>query len=202
MVVPAQALQEYWNNHATITQNLQQLVKDTGKLADRFGSTPGGQEIQDRLAGMAHQVSSMAAELADAANPDVLHESVSFWEVLSENALVVGVPRHSAIPIGEARLQAAVAPGFEDAKKAANRLGDFLVWADFLFGLAKLSPLRSDDQPFCVVFVTDDRKPDWMSNGAPHPTLLNDVMRLTDGTLQILSVKELLSEVDQRSRYG
>jgi len=191
IIVPAQAVQEYWNNHGIFTRDVQNIESDTRKLAAKYEKLTTGSASRAKLEAMAAQVTSLADDVADSQNPHLLRESVELWSSLLPDALVSHVPRQEIFSIGESRFASGVAPGFADDSKKANRLGDFLVWADFLYGLMELDLNSDEAEKSTIVFVTDDAKEDWMTSRIPHPTLLGEVFLLTGRPLLILKMEEL-----------
>jgi len=172
IVIPAQAVQEYWNNHGAFVQDAHRLENATKKLASQYSS------LQDSAG-------------AKATLENLLRGSVEFWESLLPSSTVAHVPRGEFAEIGQARMASGVAPGFADERKGANGLGDFFIWADFLLGLLELDLPPCTPAESTVVFVTDDVKEDWLSSGVPHPTLLGEVYELTGRTLTILATDDL-----------
>ncbi|MCV9994257.1 PIN-like domain-containing protein [Paeniglutamicibacter sp. ZC-3] len=191
MILPAQAIQEYWNNHGIFTKDVQNLENDTKKLAVRYGKLTTNSASRSKLETMAAQVASLADDVADSQNPHLLKESVDLWNSLLPDAIVSHVPREKIFAIGESRFASGIAPGFADDSKKANRLGDFYVWSDFLLGLKNLNLNVDDKIKSTVVFVTDDAKEDWMTSQIPHPTLLGEVFLLTGRPLLILRMEQL-----------
>lgn len=192
IILPAQAVQEYWNNHGVFTKDVQNLESDTRKLAGRFERLQGGPASKAVLDRIASQVNVLAADLADSQNVNLLKESVELWDLLYPTSVVAHAPRMQILELGEARFLSGIAPGFADESKKANRLGDFFVWVDFLVGLLKVLG-ASTGKPVdeSVIFVTEDGKEDWIATGVPHPTLLGEVFHLTGRTLQIMSMNDL-----------
>lgn len=192
IILPAQAVQEFWNNHQTFTTEAAKLKSSVQSLASEFNKLAVGSEFEERLVEMANQLDVLGGEIDSAESPHLIESSVALWDALSPNATVGQVPRGIFVPLGESRSLSGIAPGFADSKRT-NQIGDFLVWADFLMGL--LSKGIANDMPSnnVVVFVTDDRKDDWVASGVPHPTLLGEVHHLTGKPLAIFRFAELLA---------
>jgi len=190
IILPVQAVQEYWNNHGIFTKDVQ-LESDTRKLLRQFEKASGGQVASARYDAIATLLNQLAEEAADSQNPHLLKESIDLWESLLANSTLAHMPRHEILSIGEMHFASGIAPGFADGSKGANRLGDFFVWADFLMGLQMIGLGPNDSSNSLVVFVTDDEKRDWITSGVPHPTLLGEIYHLTGRPLSILTMNEL-----------
>lgn len=191
IILPGQAVQEFWNNHGLFAKDVQNLEGETRRLAARYEKlgSGDGKVALERLVAVALEI---ADEVADSQNPRLLEESLELWELLMSEARIAQVPRSKYLELGKARLASGIAPGFADEKKRANGLGDFYVWADFLFGLLELRLSEASAVDTTIVFVTDDGKEDWLSSGVPHPTLLGETYHLTGRTLQVLSTDKLI----------
>jgi hypothetical protein len=191
IVIPAQAVQEYWNNHGAFVQDAHRLENATKKLASQYSSLQDSAGAKATLERLAREILDLAGEVEDSQNENLLRGSVEFWESLLPSSTVAHVPRGEFAEIGQARMASGVAPGFADERKGANGLGDFFIWADFLLGLLELDLPPCTPAESTVVFVTDDVKEDWLSSGVPHPTLLGEVYELTGRTLTILATDDL-----------
>lgn len=196
IILPGQAVQEFWNNHTTFTSEVSSLGNQVRSLAGRFSKVTSGTEAESQLLAMAAQLRALSEEIADAENPNLLKASIELWEVLIPDATIAQIPRERVVAIGEARLTSGTAPGFADANKQINRLGDFLVWADFLMGLVSLGITGHNVPDDCIVFVSDDAKADWITAGAPHPTLLGEANFLSGRPLKIVTFAELKAEAE------
>lgn len=196
IVLPAQAVQEYWNHHGAFAQAMAAVQTETRKLASRYEKLPATGEAKSMLLRFADEITNLAQDVGDSQNEHLLEESVDFWELLLDSAVVAAVPRSGFSKLGEARMASGVAPGFADDRKRSNGLGDFFVWADFLLGLLTLDLPECEPTSSTIVFVTDDGKEDWLSSGAPHPTLLGEVFSLTGRTLEVLGMDDLRKRTD------
>lgn len=195
IIIPAQAIQEFWNNHGIFVKDVKNLEGDTKKLAAKYEKLQGGPATRRALETMAAQVASLAEDLEDSRNPQLLSESIELWELLLPESSLAQVPRGDFFPIGEHRFVSGIGPGTADENKKANRLGDFYIWADFLVGLLNLGMQREQQPDSTIVFVTEDGKEDWVSSGVPHPTLLGEVFELTGRPLLLLTMDELAKYV-------
>ncbi|WP_104088731.1 MULTISPECIES: PIN-like domain-containing protein [unclassified Cryobacterium] len=191
IILPAQSVQEYWNNHGIFTKDVLGLENETKRLASKYEKLQGGASSKILLDRIAAQVYTLAADVADSQNPHLLKESIDLWDLLLADSTTAHVPRERILRIGEARFASGIAPGFADESKKANRLGDFFVWADFLMGLQAIGLASPSTEDSSIVFVTDDGKEDWIASGVPHPTLLGEIFHLTGKPLEILTMEQL-----------
>jgi hypothetical protein len=186
LIIPGQSAQEYWNNHGAIVRDIEGVAGAIEALKKKVSNLTVTEQQQHAVLEIEAQIERLAAEMHDSRRPELLNDSVVFWENVLPKAVLCNVPRVSFKSLAEVRFAAKTAPGFSDAKKGTQSLGDFFVWADFLLGLL-LSGLGSSPSPDRrVIFVTDDDKPDWKASGKPHPVLIGEVHRLTGMHLEIL----------------
>jgi len=187
-VLPAQGRAEYWNHHRAFANTVEAIQAETRKLAKRYDNLPSMAGASAALRSYAKEIDDLADDVGDTENEHLLKLSVEFWEVLLGSSIVADVPRSDFARIGQTRLACGVPPGFADERKRANGLGDFYVWADFLFGLLSLQLPAVEPGKSTIVFVTEDAKEDWIVSGVPHPTLLGEVNVLTGRCLRILGM--------------
>lgn len=192
LIVPGQAIQEFWNNHGTFVADVENIVGEMGKLSKRVERLSSQPDHAVRLERLQSDLASLTADIQDSQNPRLLAESADLWEKLNQLANVSYVPREAFVGIGRMRFDSKTPPGFADDKKLANQLGDFFVWADFLLGIleAKLGDVVR--RPGRVALVTDDQKNDWVVAGKPHPVLLGEFNTLTNRTLEVLTADALV----------
>lgn len=193
LIIPGQVVQEFWNNHSVfardawnpITSDLRKVVKNLEKVGSTSTQRDAVTQVNDQL-----QV--LLDDLQDYQDPDLLARSLGLWDALLPASTTNFVPRELFAPLGRIRIETKTPPGFEDAGKASNALGDFFVWTDFLFGLLKAHETdagSSADQNPPAVFITDDLKDDWRTAGYGHPILLAECKAITGLDLKIMDLR-------------
>jgi hypothetical protein len=197
LIIPGQALQEFWNNHRTFTKDLSQLEKDKSLLnqaAQKLKRSASAPEIITKLESLEALISDIELEIDTFQNPEAFQNSSQFWKELNAVSDTFYVPRTRFFGIGQARFASKTPPGFEDVDKYPRHLGDFFVWADFLLGL-RLQFLRDELGPSDgkVVFITDDAKQDWQTAGRAHPFLSAEVWAMCERPLEIVETKQISS---------
>jgi hypothetical protein len=195
LIIPGQSAQEYWNNHGAIVRDIDGVYKAVEDLTKKVSGLSVSDSQREAVEQIKASIELLAVEMHDSRRPELLEDSVTFWENILPQAIVCNVPRSSFATLAQVRFAAKTAPGFSDTKKATQNLGDFFVWADFLLGVlrADLQPLGEQSER--IVFVTDDDKPDWKASGKPHPVLIGELMRLTGRHLQIMGSKDFQSMI-------
>lgn len=161
VIVPGQTIQEVWNNSLSavlpqakvVRKKLEELEVEMQKVDQHLGSE--GAAVREAI-------SDLVTTRGDWMDP----ASLSTFETTLDSLLKAGetsyVPREQFAALARIRKDTKTPPGFEDPG-----LGDFFVWADFLFGLAR------ETRPFAgAVLVTNDTKKDWSRNGVAHPILV------------------------------
>lgn len=181
IIVPGQTLQEVWNNQLagiqplakTLHTKLQELGTEIEKLDQRFGAT--GEAAKNAIAALLAEYGELFDERAQASFQTTL-------ELLMLKAVVPYVPRLEFQALAHVRNTTKTPPGFRDSGD-----GDFFVWADFLYGLKQLDTDSLD----AVVFVTNDKKPDWSRGGLAHPILAAEVFAIAPKPFELWTLSQL-----------
>ncbi|RYV49338.1 PIN-like domain-containing protein [Pengzhenrongella frigida] len=188
VIVPAQAIQEFWKNHLSLIRGTAESVKlkfdELARIVDGidpvYASTLGAASI--RLMG---EFRSAHGDIMDGS---ALRRASALMDALSGSAIVPDIPRQLLFDIAEQRKKTKTPPGFKDEGH-----GDFFVWAEFLHGLLLA---RSGGRAFNrAIFVTDDVKKDWSTKGKPHPVLVAEVQALTSVPFETWTVGQFHSFV-------
>ncbi|MGP5220538.1 PIN-like domain-containing protein [Arthrobacter rhombi] len=172
VIIPGQAIQEIWNNFLagvepkakTVVKKLDDLEAELEKIGQELG--PLGKEAEQA-------VQALISSHGDWTDPAALSDFDGTLKTLLDVAEVSHVPREEFYGLALARKETKTPPGFKDE---ARNFGDYYVWADFLYGLAKADLTDVD----AVIFVTNDEKRDWSKNRVPHPVLVAEA-RLVSG---------------------
>lgn len=187
LILPGQAVQEFWNNQFAAMQSVATQVKrhfdslsaEVLKVDSSFG------DFSERANTL---IAELGAEYGYIRDNSTIGHLTSICEMLSARARVSYVPRIAFHAIAAQRKRTRTPPGFKD-----DGDGDFFVWADFLSGL--LSELEAGRAFKHAVLVTDDRKPDWSLGGVTHPILSAEVLALSGATFEVWSLDRLGREV-------
>lgn len=189
LVVPGQALQEFWNNHRAFIRGSETLERDLQTLSNNVKKIATGttnDELLERMNEIGEALRAFERVSLEVRDPELFKKSAAVWTELATVATVPHVPRSEFHELGQARFGSKTPPGFEDLDKFPRHLGDFYVWADFLYGLL-LAKNAGRLRAGRVIFFTDDAKQDWLTSGRPHPTLAAEMLLLIGQPLQILS---------------
>ena len=197
VIVPGQAMQEYWNNHAAFLADVGNVVSSLDNVLRKIERVQGAGDPRGRIEQVKRDVQEINAEFQDTQNPQLMSESIEFWQKLNTVSFTPFVPRLQFADIGRLRFETKTPPGFADEKKIANQLGDFFVWADLLLGLASLELDAST--PRRVLFVTGDVKEDWYSFGVPHPVLIGEMFAVSGQVLQLMRPEEFVKLMQESS---
>ncbi|MFG1865653.1 hypothetical protein [Microbispora bryophytorum] len=190
LILPSQAVQEFWNNRKTITtisDDLKSRFSALSKTVDSIDANFG--EFERRFGEL---LSEFEAEFGYLYHGQILDRVVKMLELLKEKAHCYSVPRSRFATYAKQRKLARTPPGFEDKGD-----GDFYVWADFLYGLLICRRNSNVPQFEHIVLLTDDNKKDWSSYGIPHPVLTAEVQSLFGVPFSIWGLKVFAERVEK-----
>ncbi|MFD8248472.1 PIN-like domain-containing protein [Nocardia sp. NPDC059691] len=171
VIIPGQVIQETWNNALSgvqpkaskVRKKLEELRQEMAGIGQHTGEL--GERVQDAL----EDFTRLHGQWID---PDSAKNFDRTLSVLRDVAATSYVPRLQFYQLAKVRKETKTPPGFKDD---ASNYGDFFVWADFLYGLAKVEPTDID----AVVMVTNDKKPDWSRGGVAHPLLVAEAVSIS-----------------------
>ncbi len=187
IILPGQTITEFWNNQMAAVETVAGgLVGDLGRLRQRL--TGLEEEFGDVLSDLDGVVERFQGEHGHVYSAATVHRTRRLLGAFQERAIVPFVTRTRFQPLAEHRYQTKTPPGFAD-----SRIGDFFVWADFLLGL---SVAWSRGMRYrTAVFVTNDKKVDWIRNGVAHPVLVAEARAVGGGPFAIWSVETLAEKI-------
>lgn len=170
IILPSQVIQEFWNNSGKkVEEFADQIQKKSQELNVAI------RKVEDELGDDSALVVG-AKELVENFTNDFGHvfiaqhrpALVNLMDMLMNRATVTQVQRLRFSDVAKARAMTKTPPGFKDVGD-----GDFFIWAEFLLGLLVAKNAgRSFD---VALFITNDVKKDWSTNGVPHPILSAEV---------------------------
>ncbi len=187
LILPGQAIQEFWNNQlaavSTLADGLKKKFDALRTEAEKLDSN--FVVYADR---MDHLLNEFSDEYGFAYDPATLRSMSTVLNVLERKAFVPFVPRVRFHEIAITRKRTKTPPGFKD-----DGDGDFYTWADFLLGLleAREKGLRFDH----AIVVTNDRKIDWSRDGTAHPILRAEITQLLGVTFELWTIDQLAKAV-------
>jgi len=187
LVLPGQAIQEFWNNQLqavdTVTSGLRKrfdlLKGDFAKVDKNFG------DYANKIEKLFDQFSEEHGHVYD---DNTVRKTLALLEMLQKKALVPYAPRLQFREIAAQRKKTKTPPGFKD-----DGDGDFFIWIDFLTGLqqAKLAGREFD----LAVLISHDQKVDWSRAGMAHPILVAEAKALLDVPFEIWTIDKLANEI-------
>ena len=192
IVLPGQAVQEYWNNHRTFSnEDSSRLRKEIEKLQQGLLDV-GAASASEHVTTIAEALTELDGDLQQVKDARAfLRRSTDAMDDLLRFGQVAFVSRLTFGPLAEFRLASKVAPGFDDAKTKVAALGDFFVWADFLLGCMRHGrPLASPSSSFGLL-VTDEKKVDWRTGELAHPVLTAEYKAACGLHLGVATVREM-----------
>ena len=187
LIIPGQAIQEFWNNQLqavdTVASSLQKKFDafrvELSKLDPQFGEFV--LRIQESL-------NEFSAEYGHVFDEGLRRKTASFLKLLETRALVPYAPRLRFQELAAQRKRTRTPPGFKD-----DGDGDFFIWVDLLTGL-QLARARSHSFSRAVL-VSGDRKIDWSRNGVTHPILVAEVGALLNVPFEIWPIQKLADAI-------
>lgn len=180
VIIPGQAIQEVWNNFlAGVEPKAKSVHKKLAELKSEMQSI--GQELGPLGRVAKDAIQELIDSHGDWTDPAALAEFDGTLKTLLNVAEVAQVPRDEFYKLAQVRKETKTPPGFRDD---ARNFGDYFIWADFLYGLAKADLSNVD----AVVFVTNDQKQDWSRNNVPHPILVSEARAITGKEFRLWSL--------------
>lgn len=178
VIIPGQAIQEIWNNSLSVVQPQASVIKkkfddlslEISKLDQSLG--PSAQTVSDAVQDLKEFHGSW---IDPGAKKNFKDTTVAFSRVATSPY----VPRLMFDALARIRKETKTPPGFLD-----SGFGDFFLWADYLYGLAKVN-----EQYAGAVLVTNDVKHDWSRSDVEHPILVAEVFALTGVPFQLWTLR-------------
>ena len=188
LVLPGQAIQEFWNNRMSVIESVASKLKKSFDELTRIG-TQLGPEFATFGTRLDELLASFVVEYGDVWDPDIREKVSRMLDILAGCAHTEFVPRSRFKQIADDRHLTKTPPGFNDAGH-----GDFFVWVDSLFSL--LNCIDTGGTFECVTLLTNDEKSDWTSSRAAHPLLAAEIRALFDCPLLVWNLKTFTDRVE------
>lgn len=192
LIVPSQALTEFWNNHNVFAKEEWSQVRTAFEsFRKKAVAADPTNSFSVELSELDSILENIYSGLNARADPQFMQKSQNLVKTILQDAEVPEVSRVAFIEIAEARLRSKTPPGFADGTKV-HPLGDFFVWADFLLGVMTVSSQLGEG---VCLFATQESKPDWKTGGSGHPFLLAEATRITGRSVIITDLEGLESRL-------
>jgi hypothetical protein len=197
IILPGQAIQEFWNNRLTAVQTVSssvkkdfdQLTKSAIKVDAQFG---------DFQANVTSMLDNFESEFGYIYDENTTNNISKMLEILEDQAHCYFVPRNRFCKFAEVRKLTMTPPGYKDSGH-----GDFFIWTDFLFGLLTCVQNGGEKSTFDkVVILTNEKKPDWSIRGTPHPILIAEIHALFGTSFDLWDLDTFGSQVQQALANG
>lgn len=198
LIVSAQTLQEFWKNYHNALETVSRDIE--GKLSALTQSLTALDGVFDEYKKrIVSVIDDFKQENEHVFSKDMERYVLNFLNVLLEKGLEAQAPRRAFFAAAAQRRASKTPPGFKDKEYAE---GDLFVWLDFLYGmLIACDDVRYAGKISKAIFVTEDRKIDWVKGREAHPVLAAEVEALVGIPLEIWSLSELFSALsDSTSR--
>lgn len=198
LIVPGQAVQEFWNNRLSAIDTQATLLKkkfiEFKKEAEKLTVDP---ELGTYVSDMEDTLARFDSDFGYLYDSSTLRSTLTLIEGLKDKAILSYVPRLKFYGIARHRKNTKTPPGFRDE---ADNDGDFYIWADFLYGLL-LAKAKGKKFSHAVI-VTQDKKPDWSREGVAHPILSAEVQKLVNVPFDVWTIEELHHAIFPQSPSG
>ena len=187
IILPGQTVTEFWNNQMAAVETVAGGLRgDLSKLRQRLvGMEEQFRGVIDDVEGV---VERFQEEHGHVYGGETVHRTRRLLGSLQGRAIVPFVNRTRFQRLAEHRHRTKTPPGFED-----SRLSDFFVWADFLLGLSVAGTRGAKYSK--AVFVTNERKVDWIRNHVAHPVLAAEARAVSGRPFAIWSVDKLAERI-------
>lgn len=173
LILPSQAVQEFWNNQLNVIDTMGARIK---KKFDALKVEMESSELAEfgpLSKQMVAALDSFNDEFGYVYDPTTKTALSQVMALFRDKALCVAVPRVRFRDLADIRKRTKTPPGFKD-----DGHGDFFIWVEFLYGLlmARESGATFDS----AVIVTADKKLDWTRDKVAHPVLSAEVRAVVD----------------------
>jgi hypothetical protein len=188
LILPGQAIQEFWNNQLHVVDTIATNVK---KKFDAFQSElkkvdPYFSQYAEKIEALLEEFRTQHGHVYDEAT---VRKTIAVLELLQSRASVPYASRTVLKDVAAYRKKTRTPPGFKD-----DGDGDFFIWADFLTGL-QLARVKGAKFRRAIL-VTRDQKTDWSRAGIAHPILAAEVNALLGISFEIWSDEKLGTEIE------
>ena len=182
IILPGQVLTEFWNNLAAVNTIAKELKGDFTKFEKRVQGLD--KRFRKFSKDLEKTLGDFQNEFGSVYGAEAVRKTGSLLQSIQGRAIVPFVSRVRFQQLAEHRRNTQTPPGFEDV-----RHGDFFVWSDFLLGL--MIACSSGKTYERTVFVTNEKKKDWVRNDVAHPVLTAEAKAVSGLPFAIWSLDTL-----------
>lgn len=189
VILPGQVMQEFWNNkvgNAKVTSR--HLWEKFNDFKDYVEDQK--ENFESYIDDIEQILNRFESEYSGIYSESIIGDVKDLLSKLDNNISVHFCPRREFYDVAAHRRRTKTPPGFEDKRDTD---GDFYVWLDFLYGLMKESEKGKDFNR--IVFVTNEKKADWVSGEAAHPILVSEVRAIFGKPFEIWNCNKFLDVV-------
>jgi hypothetical protein len=191
LILPGQAVQEFWNNQAasveTFSRNIKTRFDELRKACDKLSN-----EFLEFHAKFDDILKDFDKDFGQIYTSEALQGAKRALGVIEGKAIVPFADREKLSRLAAHRKSTKTPPGFKDSGD-----GDFFVWADFLTGLLDHGRPATYSK---IILLTDDTKADWSRSGIAHPILRAEAMALLRKPFHVMTLQKLSQIIRQSQR--
>ena len=186
IVLPGQVVQEFWNNELAVIETAAKKLK---KSFDSFRATLTELKLVDdiRVGQIESMVDDFEGQYGVLYLPETQARVRRFIDMLMDKCIAPFAPRDRLMKLAADRKASKTPPGFHDSGS-----GDFLVWADAMYGLLSLEDREGLRK---VILLTNEKKSDWVRGDIVHPVLVAEAKALLGVSLEAWSVDDLAKAI-------
>jgi len=199
LFVPARAAREFVKNRnnelGNLIQNLKVRRERLNDLPPILADLPGYQDARDGGKEVRRAYEQLEAAIKSWRGNDPV---TMLYEKVFPSSSFIDLPNDEKSREGyrqelERRTRNLIPPGYKDAAKGDDGIGDLLIWLTLL----KIGNASKKD----MVFVTGEEKADWFNRSSgehvyPRYELIDEYRRASGGgSLRLISLHQLLEEV-------
>lgn len=188
IVLPGQVITEFWNNQLAAVETIAEGLKtDFNRFKRRVQGID--EEFKRFCDDIKEILENFENEHGNVYSGATVRRTRSLLNSVQERAIVPFVNRIRFEELAKHRYRTKTPPGFEDARHS-----DFFVWADFLLGLS--IACSRDVRYERAVFVTNEKKTDWIRTDIAHPVLTAEARAVSGGPFAIWSLDKLAKRIE------
>lgn len=188
MVISPQSLVEFWNNYYGNTfEEVEKVKKAFSNLENAVKKIDSSYD--ELSVGINELIGKFKDNYGYVIDDNMRSKISSLLNKIHGSFISESLPRQLLDPIATMRKMHNFPPGFKDSGN-----GDFYIWADILY-CVKLLEVLNDNSPdnsinAPILFITNDVKIDWSSDGIIHPALSSELSYVSSKKIQPVTVAQ------------